>query len=224
MTDSPKPVVDLRTYRIRRGGMPLFLRLSQTHVFPVMQRHVGAPLGYYVTVIGAQDEVTHLWGYDSVGDMETRRLARNQDPEWPRYAVDSRDLIDVQETRVVRRLALPSLAAAPRPDPAKPVVEFKVTTIRRGTMPDFLRRYEELAVPAQLRHVGAPDGLYLAEIGPQNQVTQLSAFDSLADYEARTAARDREPAWAQFQAATESMVLAETTKATRRVAFGAAGP
>ena len=75
-----------------------------------------------------------------------------------------------------------------------------------------------------MRHVGAPDGLYLAEIGPQNQVTQLSAFDSLADYEARTAARDREPAWAQFQAATESMVLAETTKATRRVAFGAAGP
>jgi hypothetical protein len=188
-----------------------------------MLRHVGAPLGYYVTVIGTQDEVTHLWGYDSVGDMETRRLARNQDPEWPRYAVESRDLIEVQETRVVRRLALPSLAAAAPPGPEKPLVEFKVTTIRRGTMPDFLRHYEELALPAQLRHVGAPAGLYLAEIGPQNQVTQLCAFASLADYEARTAARDREPAWAQFHAATDAMVVAETTKAARRVAFGDAG-
>jgi hypothetical protein len=202
--------------------MPLFLRLSETHVLPVMLRHVGAPLAYYVTVVGMQDEVTHLWGYDSVGDMETRRIARNQDPEWPRYAVDSRDLIDVQETRVVRRLALASLVGAPAPDPAKALVELKVTSIRRGTMPDFLRCFEDIALPVLRRHAGTPTGLYLAEIGPQNQLTQLWAFASLADYEARTAARDREPAWAQFQADTQSMVQGETTKIARRMTFGGA--
>lgn len=222
MSNAAKPVVDLRTYKIRPGGMPLFLHLTQTQVLPVMLRHVGLPLAYYVTVVGPQDEVTHLWGYDSVGDMEARRQARNQDPEWPRYLAASRDLIDVQDTRVVRRVSLRSLDAAGTPDATKGLVEIKVSSIRRGTMPDYLRLFEELAVPMLVQHVGTPAGVYTTEIGPQNQLIQIWPFASLADYEARTAARDSEPAWTQFETAAESMVLGESTKIARRVPFGAA--
>ena len=220
MSNAQKAIVDLRTYTIRRGGMPLFVRLAETHVCPVMLRHVGAPLAYYVTDIGPQDEVTHLWGYDSVADMEARRQARNLDPEWPSYIEASRGLIDTQETRVVRRVPLPSVDHLPLPDPAKALVDFRVATIRRGTMAEFLGLFQTLALPVQLRHVGAPVAMYVSEIGPLNELIQLWAFDSLADLEARRTARDREPAWSEFLTTTESMVLSETTKAVRRVQFG----
>jgi len=224
MSRAHKPVVDLRTYRIRRGGMPLFLRLAETIVLPVMLRHIGPPLAYYVTDIGPQDEVMHLWGFDSLGDMEARRRARNLDPQWPQYAVASEGLIERQETRVVRRVAFPVLDDAPAPDAAKTVVEFRITSIRRGTMVDFQRILLAIALPVQLRHLGAPVALYVSEIGPQNELIQLWAFDSLADLETRRAARDREPAWAEYLAATESMITSELTRAVRRVQFGALTP
>ena len=47
MSNAQKAIVDLRTYTIRRGGMPLFVRLAETHVCPVMLRHIGAPLAFF---------------------------------------------------------------------------------------------------------------------------------------------------------------------------------
>ena len=85
-----KPVVDLRIYTIRRRSMPEFLRISETLAMPVQLRHIGPPLAYYVTDIGPQNQVIHLWPYDSVADMESRRAARNQDPEWQASTFQSR--------------------------------------------------------------------------------------------------------------------------------------
>lgn len=219
MSITTKPVVDFRTYTMRRGGVPLFLQLTQKHVLPVHARHIGQPLGYFATDIGPQDEVMHLWAYEGLGDMEARRRARDHDPEWPSYAVASKGLIEKQETRVVRRADFAQVDALPAPDPGKAVVGFRTTSLRRGVMPEFRRLMESLALPAQIRHFGAPVALYVSEVGLQNEFIQLWAFDSLADLETRRAARDREPAWTEFLAATESMVMAETTKVTRRVQF-----
>jgi hypothetical protein len=219
MSPTSKPVVDLRIYKMRRGGVPRFLELTDTMVIPVMLRHVGPPLAYFVTDIGPQDEVIHLWGYDSLGDMETRRRARNLDPQWPQYPEASRGLIERQDTRVGRSLALPILDGVPAPDPAKRIVEFRITSLHRGPMPEYQKLLQTLALPVQLRHFGPQVALYTADIGPQNEVVQLWSFDSLADYEARRAARDREPDWARFLAATESMVASELTRLSRRAQF-----
>jgi len=72
----------------------------------VQLRHIGPPIGYYLTIVGNLQQITHIWGYDSMGDMEARRNARNADPEWQTYLDASEGIYERQETQVLRRLKL----------------------------------------------------------------------------------------------------------------------
>jgi hypothetical protein len=56
-----KPVIDLRIYTIRPRGMPEYLKLFEELALPVALKHLGQPLGYYVTQIGPLNQVVHLW-------------------------------------------------------------------------------------------------------------------------------------------------------------------
>lgn len=101
-----KTLVDLRTYTIALRRMPEFLEVFDTLAMPVQLRHLGPPLGFYVSDIGPLNQVVHLWGYDSLADYETRCTARNADPDWPAYLKASGHLIVAQENRIVRRASL----------------------------------------------------------------------------------------------------------------------
>lgn len=101
-----KPVVDFRTYLIRFNHMQTFLGTTQERALKVMLRHIGPPIGYYLTTVGDLQQITHIWGYDSMSDMETRRNARNADPEWHAYLDASDGIYDRQETQVLHRLKL----------------------------------------------------------------------------------------------------------------------
>jgi hypothetical protein len=106
-----KPIVDLRIYTIRPRGMPEYLKLFEELALPIQLRHIGPPVGYYTAEIGALNQVVHLWGFDSLADMEARRVARNADPDWPRYLAASAHLVLAQENRIIRRVAFKSLAS-----------------------------------------------------------------------------------------------------------------
>ncbi|ANI80136.1 NIPSNAP family protein [Sphingobium sp. EP60837] len=101
-----KPVVDFRTYLIHHNHMQTFLSTTEEHAMSVMLRHVGPPIGYYLTKVGNLNQITNIWGYDSMGDMETRRNARNADPEWRNYLDASDGIYERQETQILRLLEL----------------------------------------------------------------------------------------------------------------------
>jgi hypothetical protein len=99
-----KPVIDFRIYQIHAGHMQTFIDTSEKFALKVMIRHIGPPLGYYRTIVGNTNEIIHLWGYDSLADMETRRHRRNADPEWPDYLNASDGIYHRQETQLMKRL------------------------------------------------------------------------------------------------------------------------
>jgi hypothetical protein len=101
-----KPVVDFRTYLIHFNRMPTFLGTTEEHALKVMLRHIGPPVGYYLTTVGNLQQITHIWGYDSMGDMEERRKARNADPEWKNYLDASDGVYERQETQVLVKVKL----------------------------------------------------------------------------------------------------------------------
>ena len=47
-----KPVVDLRTYTIKPRGMAEFLDLFDRLAVPIQLKHLGPPLGFFVSDIG----------------------------------------------------------------------------------------------------------------------------------------------------------------------------
>jgi hypothetical protein len=66
----------------------------------------------FTSAVGALNQITHLWGFDDMGEFERRHAARDKDPDWPAYLKASEHLITAQETRLIRRVELPSLKGA----------------------------------------------------------------------------------------------------------------
>jgi len=78
-------IVDLRTYTMVPGRLAAFLELYEKDGLPIQEKHLGKPIGYFVTEIGTLNQVVHLWGYESQGDRERRRNAMEKDPDWIAY-------------------------------------------------------------------------------------------------------------------------------------------
>ena len=69
---------------------------------PVQRRHIGEPLGYFVVEHGPLLQVAHLWGYESLADLEARRAARDADPDWQDYLGRTDGLVVSQENKLAR--------------------------------------------------------------------------------------------------------------------------
>ncbi len=104
-----KPIVDHRVYTIRPRCMPAFLEAFDQLAMPILLRHLGPPLAFYVSSIGPLNQVVHLWGYDSLDDFERRSAARDADPDFAAYLHATRDLVVAQETRIIKPVHLRSL-------------------------------------------------------------------------------------------------------------------
>ncbi len=111
MSYQSKPLVDHRVYTIRLRKMPEFLDVFDRLAMPILLETLGSPLGFWTSVVGPQNQFTHLWGYDDFEDYGRRCLARDSHPDFPAYLKASEHLIVAQETRLIRAAALPSLAA-----------------------------------------------------------------------------------------------------------------
>ena len=104
-----KPLVDLRIYTIKPRKMDAFIEVFDRLGMPVQVKYLGAPLGMYVSVVGALNQCVHLWGFDDMGAFEAAHAARNRDPDWPAYLAASGDYIVSQDTQLIRRAATPVL-------------------------------------------------------------------------------------------------------------------
>jgi hypothetical protein len=106
---SAKALVDHRVYTIRLRKMGEFIEVWNRLAMPVLLRTLGSPLGFWTSLVGPQNQFIHCWGYDSLADYEQRCHARDTHPDFPKYLAATEHLITAQETRLIRRVALPSL-------------------------------------------------------------------------------------------------------------------
>jgi hypothetical protein len=98
-------IVDVRIYNIVPRKMKTYLSIFEEHGLPVQRRHLGEPLGYFVTEHGQLHQVVHLWGYASLADMESKRAARDADPAWADYMARTDGLVVSQENKLTRPTA-----------------------------------------------------------------------------------------------------------------------
>ena len=98
-------IVDVRTYNIVPRKMGEYLQLFEARALPVLRRHLGDPLGYFVVEHGPLHQVVHLWGYADLADLEQRRRVRDQDPEWSAYLAATEGLVVSQDNKLTRPTA-----------------------------------------------------------------------------------------------------------------------
>ncbi len=87
------------------------------------------------------------------------------------------------------------------------ILDVRTYTVIPRKLPQYVALFEQHALPVMKRHGLELMGYYVSYIGPLNQVVHLWRYDSLADMEAKRASRDADPAWSEFLAMTEGLVL-----------------
>jgi hypothetical protein len=102
-------IIDMRTYTIKPRRLQEYIELFDRMAIPMLLRHYGPPLGYYISDSGELNQVVHLWGFDSLADMEAKRAARDKDPDFAPYLQASADLVTYQESRILKGVKLKSL-------------------------------------------------------------------------------------------------------------------
>lgn len=104
-----KPLVDHRIYTIQLRKMNEFIEVFDRLAMPILLETLGHPVGFYTSLVGAQNQFVHLWAYESMADYEARCRARDTHPDFPKYLAASGHLITAQETRLIRMVDMPSL-------------------------------------------------------------------------------------------------------------------
>lgn len=91
----------------------------------------------------------------------------------------------------------------------KPLVDFRIYTIKPRKMAEFVEVFHRLAMPVLNDTLGHPIGFYTRLVGPQNQFVHLWGYDSLADYEVRSFNRDMHPDFPAYLEASAHLVDAQ---------------
>ncbi|AUZ05066.2 MULTISPECIES: NIPSNAP family protein [Vitreoscilla] len=100
-----------------------------------------------------------------------------------------------------------------------PVVDLRFYHIAPRGMNEFLKHFNELAMPLLMKHLGQPVGFYTTTIGTLNQFVHIWEYESLADYERRSTARDSDPEFSTYLQATKGLVVSQHNQIIKKVAM-----
>jgi len=94
-------IVEERTYKIRTGQLPAYLKLVREEGLAIQRPVLGNLIGYFTTEIGPLNHVIHLWGYDSLDDRAERRARLAALPEWKAFTTKLSQTIESMENRIL---------------------------------------------------------------------------------------------------------------------------
>jgi hypothetical protein len=94
-------LVEMRTYVLRAGTLPEFMRLMTEEGIGIEQPILGRLLGYYTVEIGTINKVIHLWAYDSFEDRSQRRELLAADTRWKQFLPKVLSFIDQMQNELL---------------------------------------------------------------------------------------------------------------------------
>ena len=94
--------VEERMYVLQIGKAAEYFRNYEEFGLKVQLKHLPHLVGYYVTEVGPQNMVIHLWAYDDLNQRDRCRAAMQADSDWQAYLPKNRPLIVSQETRIMK--------------------------------------------------------------------------------------------------------------------------
>jgi hypothetical protein len=100
---------ELRTYRLKVGSLPAYLKLVQETGLSIQNGHLGQLIGYFLTEIGPLNQIVHLWAFDSLDERDRRRAALLADPQWQEFLPHLQAHIEEMECKILRPTAFSPL-------------------------------------------------------------------------------------------------------------------
>ncbi len=94
-------IVEQRTYTLHPGKVPEYMRLYQDQGLAIQVPILGHLVGWYTTDFGPQNQIIHMWGYDSYQERDRRRAELHQSADWRAFVAKIRPLLLKQENKTL---------------------------------------------------------------------------------------------------------------------------
>lgn len=94
-------IYEMRTYRMKVGSVPAYLKLVEQDGIAVQKSHLGQLVGYFSSEIGALNEIVHIWAYQDLNDRAARRAQLAADPRWQVFLPKIQALIETMENKIL---------------------------------------------------------------------------------------------------------------------------
>jgi hypothetical protein len=94
--------IEERMYLLHPGKVDEYFRHYESHGMPVQLKYQPHMLGYYVTEVGPQNMVVHMWAYESLDQRAKCRERLFADPDWQAYRPKIHPLLMRMETRIMK--------------------------------------------------------------------------------------------------------------------------
>lgn len=103
-------IYELRTYRMKVGSVPAYLKLVEDEGIEVQKSHLGQLVGYFSSEIGGLNEIVHIWAYQDLNDRAARRTRLAADPRWRTFLPKIQPLIETMDNTILLPAAFSPLA------------------------------------------------------------------------------------------------------------------
>ncbi|MGE4219342.1 MAG: NIPSNAP family protein [Alphaproteobacteria bacterium] len=204
-------VVDQRTYTLKPGTVPLYLKTYMAEGRAIQMSHLGTPFYYSFTEFGALNQIVHMWSYKDAQDRADKRAKMQADSAWTAYTGKVRDYLVAQENKLL--MAAPFFKMESRPQGEDiAIIDHRTYTLKAGTVPLWMKAYGERGKAIQTKHIGEPYGYFFTEFGALNQVIHMWGYKSPADRDARRAKLAADPDWAPYLSTVREHVVAQENK------------
>jgi hypothetical protein len=100
---------EIRTYRIKTGALPVYLKLVEEEGIALQKQYLGELVGYFYSEIGPLNQIVHIWAYPSLDEREARRTALAADPAWLAFAPKIQALLEEMESKIMKAAAFSPL-------------------------------------------------------------------------------------------------------------------
>lgn len=183
---------ELRTYTLRPGKVPEFLKQAEERAIPIRGDDYGKMEGFWFTEFGPLNQVVHLWSHADLNARQDARTRLAQNEDWMKgYVPEIYPLIRHQEIRLMHpRMPLKV------PTTKGNIYEYRHYQAAIGKVPEFVANFTEV-MPVREKY--SPNVcLWHTEAAEPNEVSHMWVYP---DFAARAETRGKlmeDPDWRAF--------------------------
>ena len=195
-------LIEHRMYTLKAGCMDSFWQAQHDRGYQLIRPILERLIGYFSTTSGPENQIVHLYRYDSYEDWQERVQGLYKEAGLEAYFKAARPLIIEQENKFLVPAPLAALTpywgngndwfpgdrqfANLSTEPAL-LMEESMITLQPGALPAYWQAYQDTGLPAGDAATDHLLGCFVSLVGKQHQVTHYRCY---ADFSARQKHRE----------------------------------
>jgi len=94
-------IYNVRTYNCIPRMLNKYVDIFEKYAMPVNNKHGFNLIGYFISDIGPQNQIVHIWEYKDLNEFNEMRKKRTADPAWSDFRERTAGMVASQEDKIM---------------------------------------------------------------------------------------------------------------------------